>query len=241
MPHSQNFLLNRLDAITLDRIAPNLSVMQLSQGEVLAETHARVEKVYFPHTGIISCVVETIGGGAIETGMIGKDGAFGSSQALDDKVSLNHVVMQVPGTASVISSDDIRKITDELPVFRGLLVKYEQFFLAQVQQTAACNALHAVQARTCKWLLRMYELVGIDLPLTQEFLAQMMGVRRTTVTEIAGELQKAGLISYSRGRIHIKDVDLIRQWACECDSDVRSHYRRIFHSNEADVASDSRT
>jgi CRP-like cAMP-binding protein len=234
VPHSQNFLLSRLDAITLDRIAANLSIVPLSQGEVLAETHARVEKVYFPHTGIISCVVETIGGGAIETGMIGKDGAFGSSQALDDKVSLNHVVIQVPGTASVISSDDVREVADELPVFRGLLVKYEQFFLAQVQQTAACNALHNVQARTCKWLLRMHELVGEDLPLTQEFLAQMMGVRRTSVTEVALELQKAGMISYSRGRIHIKDVDLIRQWACECDADVRSHYRRIFHSNEAD-------
>ena len=197
MPHSQNFLLNRLDAITLDRIAPNLSVIQLGHGEVLAETHARVEKVYFPHTGIISCVVETIGGGAIETGMIGNDGAFGASQALDEKVSLNHVVMQVPGTASVISSDDIREVADELPAFRGLLVKYEQFFLAQVQQTAACNALHAVQARTCKWLLRMHALAGIDLPLTQEFLAQMMGVRRTSVTEVAGELQKAGMISYS--------------------------------------------
>ena len=236
MPHSQNFLLNRLDAITLDRIAPSLSVIQLGHGEVLAETHARVEKVYFPHTGIISCVVETIGGGAIETGMIGNDGAFGSSQALDEKVSLNHVVMQVPGTVSVISSDDIREAADELPVFRGLLVKYEQFFLAQVQQTAACNALHAVQARTCKWLLRMHALAGADLPLTQEFLAQMMGVRRTSVTEVAGELQKAGMISYSRGRIHIKDVNLIRQWACECDDDVRSHYRRVFQSNEADVA-----
>jgi len=234
MPHSKNFLLSRLDGDALGRLTPNLIVVELPQGEVLAETHERVEKVYFPHGGIISCVVETIGGGAIETGMIGKDGAFGSSQALDDKVSLNHVVIQVPGTASVISSDHIRAAADEMPMFRGLLVKYEQFFLAQVQQTAACNALHTVQSRTCKWLLRMHELVGDDLPLTQEFLAQMMGVRRTSVTAVALELQKAGMINYSRGRIHIKDVELIRQWACECDGDVRSHYRRIFQSNEGD-------
>jgi hypothetical protein len=99
MPHSKNFLLNRMDAGTLDRISPDLSAIHIAQGEVLAETHGRVQKVYFPHTGIISCVVETIGGGAIETGMIGNDGVFGSSQALDDKVSLNHVVMQVPGDA----------------------------------------------------------------------------------------------------------------------------------------------
>jgi CRP-like cAMP-binding protein len=236
MPHSKNFLLDRLGADLLGRLLPNLSIVQLASGDVLAGTHERVEKVYFPHTGVISCVVETIGGGAIETGMIGNDGAFGSSQALDDKVSLNHVVMQVPGAASVISSDHLRKAADELPVFRGLLVKYEQFFLAQVQQTAACNALHTVRARTCKWLLRMQELAGDNLPLTQEFLAQMMGVRRTSVTVVATELQSSGMISYSRGHIHIKDLEQIRQTACECDADVRSHYRRMFHSNEADAS-----
>jgi len=236
VPHSKNFLLNRLDAATLDRLSPNLSIVDLPLGEVLAETHARIEKVYFPHSGIISCVVETIGGGAIETGMIGKDGAFGCSQALDDKVSLNHVVIQVPAKVSVISSDLIRQMANELPVFRGLLVKYEQFFLAQVQQTAACNALHNVQARTCKWLLRMHGLAGDELPLTQEFLAQMMGVRRTTVTEVALELQKAGMIAYGRGRVRILDIEFIRERACQCDGDIQSHYRRIFHSNEADVA-----
>jgi CRP-like cAMP-binding protein len=237
VPHSNNFLLNRVDAATLALLSANLTVAELPLGEVLAETHQRVEKVYFPHSGIISCVVETIGGGAIETGMIGKDGAFGASQALDDKVSLNHVVIQCPATVSVISSDHVRQVADELPTFRGLLLKYEQFFLSQVQQTAACNALHSVQARTCKWLLRMHDLAGDELPLTQEFLAQMMGVRRTTVTEVAAELQKAGMIAYSRGRVRIKDVELIRERACECDADIRSHYRRIFHSNEADVVS----
>jgi len=186
-----------------------------------------------PGAGFISCVVETIGGGAIETGMIGNDRVFGATQALVDKVSLNHVVIQVPVVASVISSNQLRKAADALPALRGLLVKYEHFFLAQVQQTAACNALHTVQARTCKWLLRMHDLVGTDLPLTQEFLAQMMGVRRTSVTGVAGELHKAGMITYSRGRIHLLDIDMIRQWACECEADVRSHYRRVFHSNEA--------
>jgi CRP-like cAMP-binding protein len=235
MPHRQNFLLNRLEPAVLAQILPHLSLVDLQHGHVLAETHQRVERVYFPHSGIISCVVELLGGGAIETGMIGNDGEFGATQALDHKVSLNHVVMQIAGAASVISSDRIREIANELPSFRGLLVKYEQFFLAQVQQTAACNAVHDVQARTCKWLLRMHDLVGVDLPLTQEFLAQMMGVRRTSVTQVAGHLQKAGMITYSRGRIHIVDLDQVRAWACECDEDVRSHYRRMFQSNEDDA------
>jgi CRP-like cAMP-binding protein len=233
MPHRKNFLLDRLDPAIWDRLLPHLTVADLKHGEILAETHQRVEKVYFPHTGIISCVVELLGGGAIETGMIGNDGAFGGSQALDDKVSLNQVVVQVAGVASVITSDDIRKAADELPLLRGLLVKYEQFFLAQVQQTAACNAVHNVQARMCKWLLRMHDLVGSELPLTQEFLAQMMGVRRTSVTVVAKDLQQAGMITYTRGRVHILDIDLIRHSACECNEDVRSHYRRIFVSNEA--------
>jgi hypothetical protein len=140
MPHRNNFLLSKLEPAILERIAPHLVVVNLAMSEVLAETHQRVEKVYFPHSGIISCVVELHGGGAIETGMIGNDGVFGASQALDDKVSLNHVVIQFPGEASVIASDRIREVADQIPALRGLLVKYEQFFLAHVQQTAACNA-----------------------------------------------------------------------------------------------------
>ena len=233
MPHHRdNFLLNLLEPGMLDQIEPQLSIIDLHREQVLAETHARIERVYFPHSGIISCVVELVGGGAIETGMIGKDGAFGASQALDDKVSLNHVVIQLAGTASLMSSDHLREHADALPAFRAVLIKYDQFSLAQVQQHVACNAVHNVQARTCKWLLRMHGLVGPDLLLTHEFLAQMMGVRRTTVTEIASELQRAGMITYSRGRLHIVDLPRIQQWACECDEDIASHYRRIFSSNE---------
>jgi CRP-like cAMP-binding protein len=233
MPHHRdNFLLNLLEPGVLNRIEPQLSIIDLLREQVLAETHQRIERVYFPHSGIISCVVELIGGGAIETGMIGKDGNFGSSQALDDKVSLNHVVTQVGGTASLMLSDHLRQHAEALPPFRSVLIKYDQFFLAQVQQHVACNAAHNVQARTCKWLLRMHELVGPDLALTQEFLAQMMGVTRTTVTTVAGELQKAGMITYRRGHIHIVDLAQIQKWACECDENIRSHYRRIFSSNE---------
>ena len=232
MPHRKNFLLNRLEPALLKKLAPHLSVVHLEQGQVLAKTHQLVQRFYFPHTGIITCVVELKGGGAIETGMIGNDGAWGASQALDGKVSLNRVLMQVAGTVSVIDSGHMRQLTDEYPAFRDLVVDYEQFFLAQVQQTAACNAVHSVEARACKWLLRMNDLIGPDLPLTQEFLAQMMGVRRTSVSEVARELQSAGIISYKRGHMHITDLEQLRASACECDQDVRSHYRRIFQSTE---------
>jgi CRP-like cAMP-binding protein len=234
MPHRVNFLLNRLAPASLAQLAPHLSVTELAISQVLAETHQRVERVYFPHSGVISCVVELVGGGAIETGMIGKDGEFGASLALDDKVSLNLVSVQLNGTASVMSSNSLRSLADQLPDFKALLMSYNQFFVAQVQQTAACNAVHDIEARACKWLSRMYDLAGPNLLLTQEFFAQMMGVRRTSVTAVAGELQVAELISYSRGRVHILDIERIRQRACECDQDVRAHYLKMF-PNEAQV------
>jgi CRP-like cAMP-binding protein len=225
--HQQNQLLARLDRPTFGAIESHLSIVQLELGQVLADTHALTQKVYFPHAGIISCVVELVSGGAIETAMIGKDGQFGGGPALDHKISPNRVIMQVEGSASVIGSDRLRLIAQERPNLREMILRYELFFLAQVQQTAACNAAHDVNARTCKWLLRMQKLVGDELSLTQEFLAQMMGVRRTSVTEIAGELQRLGMISYSRGHIRIRDLAQIQERACECDEAVNSHYARI--------------
>ncbi|MDE5454348.1 helix-turn-helix domain-containing protein [Bradyrhizobium sp. CSA112] len=233
MPHSVNLLLGRLAPATFARLAPYLSVVDLNATEVLAEPHQQLQRVYFPHSGIISCVVELADGCEIETAMIGCDGVFGASQALDHKMMLNRVTVQMSGKASIIGSDRLRALAGELPDFKAMLMKYEQFFLSQVQQTAACNAVHDIEARTCKWLSRMYDLAGPDLPLTQEFFAGMMGVRRTSVTTVAGALQSAGLISYSRGRLHIVDISQLRTRACECDEVVRSHYRRVFRVAEA--------
>jgi len=238
MPHGSNFLLGRLSPTTLSRVAPHLSLVDLPAAEVLAEPHQRIQRVYFPYSGIISSVVELTDGGMIETGMIGNDGVFGASQAMDDKLSLNLVTVQIAGKAAMISVDRLRVLANELPDFRALLVKYEQFFLAHVQQTAACNAVHDIDARTCKWLARMHDLVGPDLQLTQEYFARMMGVRRTSVTTVAGTLQANGLISYSRGRLHIIDIEQIRRRACECDHAIQSHYQKLFLAVEADAPKD---
>lgn len=226
--HFKNGLLARLDKQAFSAVEPHLKVVRLNVGDVLAETHAHIQRVYFPHSGIISCVVELIGGGAIETGMIGKDGQFGAGPALDHKVSMNFVVMQVAADVSVVDSDKLRQAAQQTPALRDLVVRYEQFFLAQVQQTAACNAVHPVGSRACRWLLRMQRLVGNDLDLTQEFLAQMMGVQRAGVNAFAQELQKLEMISYSRGHIRILDLDRIRERACECDAAINSHYAEIF-------------
>ncbi len=127
-----------------------------------------------------------------------------------------------------MDADHLKAVAQSSPAFLALLVKYEQFFLGQVQQTTACNALHDIQKRMCKWLLRMYDLAGSELPLTQEFLAQMMGVRRTSVTSIATHMQEDGLISYRRGKLSILNIELVRQRACECHNAIRDQYASLF-------------
>jgi CRP-like cAMP-binding protein len=229
--HSKNSILARVSAVDLKNIEPHLRIVELQHGRVLAESRHRVPQVYFPHSGIISCVVETENGSAIESGMIGYDGVFGATQALDDKISLHKVMVQVPGRATMVDADHLKAVANSSPDFLKLLMKHESFFLGQVQQTTACNALHSVEQRMCKWLVRMHDLVGSELPLTQEFMAQMMGVRRTSVTGVASQLQKEGLISYHRGKISILSMELVQKRSCECHRAVRDQYTDLFGSD----------
>jgi CRP-like cAMP-binding protein len=226
--HSENHILNQLSSVDREDLRSHMQVVDLPHGQVIAESRQRVPYVYFPHAGILSCIVELDDGWAIESGMIGKDGVFGASLALDSKVSLHKVIVQVPGSATIVSADHVRAVAQSSPDFLALLMRYEQFLLGQVQQTTACNALHSVKQRMCKWLVRMHDLVGSELPLTQEFLAQMMGVRRTSVTENAIDLQKEGLITYRRGKLTILSMDLVQKHACECAGTVRDLYGEVF-------------
>jgi len=232
MVHRNNLVLKRLEPGALAAISPYLTVVSLQQRQLLADTHTRVQNVYFPHSGIISNVVQLLDGGAIEIAMTGSDGQFGARQALEKRFSLHRVVVQVPGMASMIPAARLCELADKLPEFHSLLLKSEEFFQAQVQQAAACNAAHNIENRICKWLLRMHGLVGINIPVTQEFLAQMIGVRRTSVTKIAVELQKAGMIKSRRGHIHISNLDAVRRGACECDGAIQLQYRRIYESEQ---------
>jgi CRP-like cAMP-binding protein len=230
MPHSENHILHLVSAVDLEDLRSHMRVVELPHGRIIAESRQRVPLVYFPHAGILSCVVELESGQSIESGMIGNDGVFGASLALDSKVSLHKVIVQVPGSATVVTAEHVKAVAQSSPDFLALLMKYEQFLLGQVQQTTACNALHNVQQRMCKWLIRMHDLVGDELPLTQEFLAQMMGVRRPSVTENAVILQKEGLITYSRGKVKILSMDLVQKRACECAGAVRDLYVEMFET-----------
>ena len=228
MAHSPNMLLHSLAAKTFAAIEPHLKTVELVHGEVLGEAGDSITRVYFPHSGVISLVVELSVGDMIETAMVGRDGALNISSALDGKVSLNKAIVQLAGAASTIDVDQLRKIVREFDAFRSLLIRHEQVLFAQSQQSAACNASHSVEARMCRWLLRMRDLAAAaDLMLTQEFLAQMLGVRRPSVSLVANTLQKAGLIKYRRGNIRLLDIAGLNDGSCECYGTVKAHYDRM--------------
>lgn len=228
MNHSPNRLLATVSAEVSEALKPHLSLQEHRQGDVLAATGAPVKNVYFPHSGIISLVVELSIGDMIETAMVGRDGVLNASSALDGKVSLNKAIVQLAGFTSVISAERLATIADRFRDFRALLIRHEQVLFAQSQQSGACNASHLVEARLCQWLLRMRDLASADdLTVTQEFLAQMLGVRRTSLSSVANTLQKAGLIRYKRGHVRLLDIDALEERACECYETVRRHYERL--------------
>jgi CRP-like cAMP-binding protein len=231
-----NSLLKIIKNAGIRGLEPHLSTISVMQGQEIADTGGPVRLVYFPHSAVLSCVVGLIKGSAVAGGLIGKDGAFGALQVLDSMVALNRVTVIVPGVVSVIDADHLVSAVEKNPALRRILLSYEQYFLAQVQQTAACNAQHDIPMRTCRWLLRMEQLAGSNFPLTQEALALMMGVRRTSVTQIASNLQGRGLISYHRGKMKLVDVAAMREIACECHQELENHHEQVFSrlSGEAD-------
>ena len=143
-------------------------------------------------------------------------------------MALHRGLVQVAGAAFAIAPETLRSLADDFGPLRSILIRHEQVLFAQAQQSAGCNASHTVEARMCRWLLRIRDLTGSDeMHLTQEFLAQMLGVRRTAVSLVAGTLQKAGFIKYSRGRIRLLDVAQVEAGACECYQTVKNHYDRL--------------
>jgi CRP-like cAMP-binding protein len=179
-PHSSNNVLAGLPAADMRSLLPHLRSIELPQGMVLFEAGQSITRVFFPHAGVVSLVVELASGEMIEAAMIGREGVVGGLAALDSNISIGRAIVQIAGAASVVDVDHVRKLAARSTAFRTTLIKHEQLLLAQSQQSAACNATHTIEARLSRWLLRCRDLVGSEeLQLTQEFIAQMLGVRRT--------------------------------------------------------------
>jgi CRP-like cAMP-binding protein len=213
----ENKLLASLPRDHFDRLLPHLVTVSFQQGLVLVEAGNEVDQVYFPHSGMLSLLAVLRDGKAIETATVGCEGVVGAMAGLGLYKSLVRVVVQMPLTCSKIAASHFRTVAAGSDPVRNLCVRYNEVLLSQARVTAACNALHSIEARFCRWLLQSADRATDDtVALTQEFLAEMLGVRRTSVTEVASKVQSMGAITYSRGVIKILDRPALMRMSCEC-------------------------
>jgi CRP-like cAMP-binding protein len=223
--------LSEADAYVL---RPHLKLVHLQPGTVLFNTCERVSAVYFPVDAIISLVVALTTGEAVEAAMIGRDGLVGGGAALDGGFSISRGIVQLGGEARVCDANTFKGVGVRSEGVRDLVMRHERAIFVQAQQSAACMATHDISARLARWLLRARDLAGSDtLPFTQEHLAEMLGVRRTSVTTAAHALQESGMVSYQRGKIVIKHVPGLQKTACECYATVNARYAMLFENRTA--------
>jgi CRP-like cAMP-binding protein len=229
--HTANLLLASLSASDAFAIQPHLTPIHLDHQKILYEAGDPIHVVYFPTSAIISLVVGLSTGEMIEAAMVGKDGVVGASSALDGKISLSRAIVQLAGDGFTCEADALKGAALQSHTLLSKLIRHEQTVFAQAQQSTACMATHDVEARLSRWLLRARDLSDSDtLQFTQEFLAEMLGVRRTSVTTVAHTLQRAGMIKYARGKIQIVDLEALRETACECYNTVNSHYQALMNT-----------
>lgn len=220
--HLNNRFLAGLEPDVLNLLAEHLKETAIPQGTTIQEQGEMIERVYFPLSGMISLLVVTQDGGGIETATVGSEGAVGLQSGVGKRRAFTRAVIQIEGNFSHISADRFQKIVSQNAGAKDTVAAYTEILWVEAQQIAACNAVHSAEARLCRWLLQTRDRIHSDsLTLTQEFLSQMLGVRRTTVTLVARSLLAAGMIKYSRGHIRIIDAEALEHAACECYSVMR--------------------
>lgn len=221
-PTWTNGILRALSPKTLAMLEPHFRKVKLAQGTVLHEAGETLANVYFPTSGMVSMLAVLKSGEAIEAGIVGPEGYVGGYVGVRGWRALGHAVMQITGEALRIGVRNFKKAYDASDELRILINGYQSVLYFQAQQSAACQALHPVEARMCRWLLQAQDAIGGDtLNLTQEFLSHMLGVRRTSVSGSANKLQEEGLITYKRGVIRVLDRKGLEKSSCECYAAVR--------------------
>lgn len=215
-----NSLLDDLPDDELSFLSPHLEPVELKPGACVKGVGEELTHVIFPQSGAISLQVPTSAGHAIEAAVIGSEGAVGAGNATD--YAIVEATVQLPGTALRLPKTLLRHPTARGFDLLARLDSFQAFLLAQVQQSVACNAAHAAEARMCRWLLELHDRVDGDvLPLTQEFLSEMLGLQRTTVTLVESKLQSIGAIRCRRGKVHVLDRSLLESHVCECYGKLR--------------------
>lgn len=220
-----NQLLGALEPASHDRIASHLESVKLELGAVVCEAGGLLEHAYFPQGSVLSLLTVLENGSAIETANIGREGAFGLFAAMYSRVSFNRCIVQLEGHMSRCPIELLQTEFRNSEHVRNLFVSYSETLLSQVQQTVACNAMHTTEERMCRWLLMMHDRAeGEFLTYTHEFLANILGANRKSVTLAAQSMQNAGLISYRRGRIQVLDRAGLEGASCECYAIVRERF-----------------
>ncbi|TVR32171.1 MAG: Crp/Fnr family transcriptional regulator [Spirochaetaceae bacterium] len=224
----ENRLLAVLKKPDFERIASHLELVTLPLGQVLYESGGQLDWVYFPTDAIVSLLYVMEDGASAEIAVVGREGIVGIALFMGGQTMPNRAVVQSAGQAYRLKGTILTQEFDRSGAVQHLLLRYTLALLTQMAQTAVCNRHHSVDQQLCRWLLLSLDrLPSNELSMTQELIANMLGVRREGVTEAAGKLQKAGLIDYHRGRITVLDRPGLENRVCECYEVVRTEFRRL--------------
>jgi CRP-like cAMP-binding protein len=225
MENKNNQLFGALEEDVQQRLRWKLTPVVVKLGHVICEAGGTLEHAYFPQGAVLSLLTVMVNGTAIETANIGREGAFGIFAAMYSRVSFNRCLVQLVGPMVRCPIEALQKEFARSASVRDLFVSYSETLLSQVQQTVGCNALHTIEERMCRWLLMMDDRAeGEPMTYTQEFLSEIMGANRTSISAAAQSMQNAGLIAYRRGTMQVLDRPGMEKAACECYGIVKKRF-----------------
>ncbi len=225
---SKNLLLAALPEEEYQRLAPHLELVSLQVRQVIHESLGPIAHVYFPHEAMISIVNIMEDGSTVEVGLVGREGMAGIPTILGGNISLNQTFVQIADGATRLRADILKTELDRGGELQKLLLRYCQALLCQASQSAACNRFHTIEERLARWMLSVSDCINSDeFLLTQEFIAQMLGVRRSGVTVAANILSQAGMLHYSRGRVTIVNREVLEATTCECYKTIKGEFKRL--------------
>ena len=227
-----NHILEALPDDVKDRLFPHLTEVALKRGEVLYEAGAPLRQVYFPTDCIVSLLYVLENGASAEMSVVGKEGAIGVSMFIGGETTTSRAILMTGGTAYRLSGRRLKQEFERHGALLHILLRYTQSLLTQMAQTAVCNRHHSVDQQLCRWLLLSLDrLTSNKLMVTQELIANLLGVRREAITAAAGKLQKLGAIKYARGQITVLDRPRLETLSCECYALVKRETDRILHAS----------
>lgn len=228
MQKNRNRLLACLKSEDFSLLSRYLREVPIEQGSILEDRGERVDAVHFPQTGMVSLIVEMPEDGSIEVGTVGREGGLGLTVGLGSRIASVTALVQVSGTSLCVSATRFRAIAAQSQQIRDMSIRYAELQTGQIQQTAACNALHDVPSRLSRWLLQTSDKIEDNtIPFTREFLGKMLGVQRGTISVVAAKFETEGLIRTHRGQIELLDKKRLKKQACSCYEFIGQHIDRL--------------